>query len=336
MAKRKREEVDDDSEDERPTGQAQILPVATKLPESGEITNGMEYLLTVRRDAFRLPNITSVPNPYAQPEPVPPPRARTSAHALLPSDEWRKQHVRRFNNFRKNLVQPAKAPTIGPQAEPPAATPGNRERVLWWKFLCGEPESVWNPPLSRAAKRRRFFRGEEVDEPEEANTEMVFNEDGELVSATPQNGAVSSDGNTTPREPTPYLLRSFNEDLSVQLLRHFAFWIRGHVKDPAMYDMTELHARWMFSLLARLGQHISADHMNSLRQVARACISLLEARMRTRLHGPEAVAERTVVGKASAFSERSCWVLLGTIIGVWGQLDLWDDVESMLRGLPAT
>ena len=48
MAKRKREEVDDDSEDERPTGQAQILPVATKLPESGEITNGMEYLLTVR------------------------------------------------------------------------------------------------------------------------------------------------------------------------------------------------------------------------------------------------------------------------------------------------
>ena len=31
MAKRKREEVDDDSEDERPTGQAQILPVATKL-----------------------------------------------------------------------------------------------------------------------------------------------------------------------------------------------------------------------------------------------------------------------------------------------------------------
>ena len=47
-------------------------------------------------------------------------------------------------------------------------------------------------------------------------------------------------------------------------------------------------------------------------------------------------AERTVVGKASAFSERSCWVLLGTIIGVWGQLDLWDDVDSMLRGLPAT
>ncbi|KAL1738311.1 hypothetical protein HDZ31DRAFT_51194, partial [Schizophyllum fasciatum] len=248
------------------------------------------------------------------------------------SDEWRKLHIRRFNNLRQNLSQPAQAPTIGPQAEPPAATPGNRERVLWWKFLCGEPESVWNPPLSRAAKRKRFFRGEDIDDPDEPSAEMVFNEDGELVSTSSQHDLVST-GPVSPREPTPYLLRSFSEDLSVQVLRHFAFWIRGHVKDPAMYDMREMHARWIFSLLARLGPQISADHMNSLRQLARACISLLEARMRSRM--PDAEQREATVDKPNVFSERSCWVLLGTIIGVWGQMDLWEDVEGMLRSLPA-
>lgn len=383
MAKRKREDDDDDSDDERPTGQAQILPVAKKLPANGEITDGLEYLFTVRRDALRLPHIASVPNPYAQPDRLFPPPPRTDVRSLMPSEEWRKMHVERPVPIQ-NVLQPAQAKNIGPRAEPPAATPGFRERVLWWKFLAGEPESVWNAPVSRAAKRKRFFRGEEYDEPEEETAEMVFNEDGELLPAAPKNAGVHAQGPVAPREPTPHLLKAFDEDMSVYLLRHFAFWIRGHVKEAAMYDMTELHARWMFALLARLGQHMSADHMNSLRQVARACIELLQRRMQTRISSsaesndardddiassaasspratpepgsraeghPIASGSGSRVDKAvivdsvqldktmptidgNAFSERSCWVLLGTIIGVWGQTDLWEDVENMLRGLP--
>ncbi|KIO30269.1 hypothetical protein M407DRAFT_20733, partial [Tulasnella calospora MUT 4182] len=69
----------DDDEDEAylndpPRVGSQVLPVAD-LPEdfAGEPQDGMQYLFTVRRDAAALPNVTKVPNPSGELQPIRPP-----------------------------------------------------------------------------------------------------------------------------------------------------------------------------------------------------------------------------------------------------------------------
>lgn len=109
------------SDDDEPSFGRQILPVAN-LPDTfdGIPSDGMEYLFTVRcvsssltlseiqlaavyrRDAFLLPHITRVENPYQTEEFVlPPPRSLEVTHPSIPSAEWRSLFEIRFRNLRK-------------------------------------------------------------------------------------------------------------------------------------------------------------------------------------------------------------------------------------------
>ena len=119
---------------------------------------------------------------------------------------------------------------------------------------------------------------------------------------------------------------------ALHLLKYFIHWIE--TEQPRL---TETHAKWMFSLLTRIGDFVSSDDMNLLRNFVRACIFLLGTLVRRRVTSGGAEEYETLCFTeegATSISEQSCWMIISIAVGVWGQRDLWDDVEATLRGIP--
>ena len=175
---------------------------------------------------------------------------------------------------------------------------------------------------------------------------------------------------------------------------YFAHWINVHLEqaDLGSSRITETHARWIFVLLSRVEDYISADDMSLLRNLARASLALLKVLLRkrnlenngeeicrkghspslpdaasasdhlpTRPHpqspstsskplSPTSPQSRPSIMSAAGqgfpsprrqagaerdadISERSCWIIITAIAGIWGQRDLWMDVDSVLAGL---
>ncbi|KAK0468132.1 uncharacterized protein EV420DRAFT_1626088 [Desarmillaria tabescens] len=360
--KRTRDEFDDDEE---PSFGRQILPVAN-LPAdfNGTPADGMEYLFTVRRDAKKLPMVTRVPNPYEIPETMVPPAPRresSSRHPLLPSAEWRAQFETRFKNFRKNVSQPT-ANVLLPQVPGNLLMPGKKERDFWWAFLSGKPESEWNPPKKpKQKKKHKGMRAFADDSDTEVTYEVVqetwqINGDGDVELASQVGSAgvqdpspsniglageakvsldeVSSLGEShppyEPRPLTPLLLQHIDQRMSLHLLMYFTHWMNLHLDDkrsPPFPRLVEVHAQWIFFLLTRVNDYISADDMSSLRSLARACLALLKVLLCEEKEAEPEGGGNTGIGK------NSCWVIISTVAGIWGQQDLWMDAEEMLNSI---
>ncbi|KAG6854901.1 hypothetical protein C0991_012091 [Blastosporella zonata] len=362
--KRKRDEYED-SDDEEPSFGRQTLPVAN-LPEdfTGEPMDGAQYLFTVRRDARYLPHVTRVANPYETELSLPPkPDNRIiPKHLSLPSEEWRAIFELRFKNFRKNVNQPTISVRFVPLDGNRRLLPDKKERDHWWGFLAGKPESDWNPPNQSATVRRLSGliqhrdaldtscvnkRQESWQTNEEGEVELVLRLDPSDSLPTPLGSPAPPEfgepGSSTvtlhaqntiiykPREPLPSLLRYIDERTALHLLMYFTHWINVHIQRPDDSSRPiETHARWMFALLSKVDEHISADDMNLLRTLARACIVLLKELVQTQ--PPE--ESPSLDSKNSGYmSTRSCWIILSIIADVWGQRDLWMDAEDMLKSV---
>ena len=249
-------------------------------------------------------------------------------------------------------------PTINVQAPLPLNTvPGMRNRSGWWAFIAGAPELEWNPPKKPKANKDKKFgkgmRGFGDEEDREGEFEGVEAE-GSLPTphGTPSPSDKSlEDEPRTQREPTPTMLSLIDEVLfplpglcgvglkfavqrtALHLLKYFIHWIESNIEQP---KLTETHARWMFSILTRIGDFVSSDDMNLLRNFVRGCISLLGALTQKRVSsGGQEEYEKVCLdgGSTGSISEQSCWVIISIVIEVWGQRDLWDDAETMLRGI---
>ncbi|KAF9453048.1 hypothetical protein P691DRAFT_793511 [Macrolepiota fuliginosa MF-IS2] len=138
----------------------------------------------------------------------------------------------------------------------------------------------------------------------------------------------------TAREPSPQLLKLIDERMALHLIMYFTHWINLHLREPdsPTYRPTNTHARWIFSLLLRIDDYISADDVNLLRNLARACLAFLKitfvGRMKGTPSGPSAGAPSVQVMDAKA-----CWIIVSAIVGIWGQRDLWMDAEDLLAGI---
>lgn len=116
---------------------------------------------------------------------------------------------------------------------------------------------------------------------------------------------------------------------------YFTYWVNLHLERgsaPSPYPISETHSRWIFVLLSRVEDYVSADEMSLLRNLARACIALIEEN-RTR-ENPSVV--RPGEDGPHPIGEPTCWMVVTAVVGVWGQKDLWMDAEAMLRRLPSS
>ncbi|KAJ3788701.1 hypothetical protein GGU10DRAFT_426068, partial [Lentinula aff. detonsa] len=297
--KRKRNQVDDSDDEELSFGR-QILPVAN-LPDTfdGIPSDGMEYLFTVRRDARLLPHVARVPNPYQAKNPIIPPRSLETTHPSLPSPEWRSLFEIRFRNLRKNIAQP----TDSTASSSKLRIPDLKNRSAWWDFLAGKPESVWNPPKKpKALKQKKFGRGM-----------RAFNDDVGLI----YNVASTHEGDIVSQPAEGLLPR-----MALHLLMYFTYWINQHLtkdRQPPFPRLTRAHLQWVFTLLTRVDDYISADDMNLLRNLTRTCIALLKVII--------------YAGEDNADDQAACWMIISVVIGIWGQRDLWMDAEEMLKSI---
>jgi len=237
--------------------------------------------------------------------------------------------------------------------------PEKKDRDMWWAFLSGKPGSEWNPPKkarSKAMKQpaARGMRAWDVTHREDSvqlNT-PALNGEGEVeevLEIDPAETLPSPVGTPIPleyieemsqpslavppclpeqllepREPTTELLRKIDEGVALHLLMYFTYWINVYLESPEesnRYLPTESHARWMFCLLSRVDDYISADDMNLLRNLARACLSLIKQIKRN----------ATQSSPSRKICEPSCWIVVTLVADIWKQRDLWMDAEGVLR-----
>ncbi|KAI0751527.1 hypothetical protein C8Q80DRAFT_1157788 [Daedaleopsis nitida] len=305
--------------------------------------------------------------PYPPPAQAPGLEADPRCKNILPSEEWRETFLRRFKNFRKNSVQPTIHVHIPDTST--KLVPDKKERDLWWAFLAGRPESEWNPPkkpkqpkLSRWQQRTvHNVRGgmpEDVSLPYDVGeSSYVVPEStsspapsGEVLPSDLNNSATSSSQHPAahqssdlsqesrdallsclPREPTPTLFQQMDHKYAMHLLMYFGHWINVRLEEGSLphTDLKQSHARWIFTLLSRVDDWLSGDETSLLRTLARGCMGLIVEQRRRRLAGREVAGGETVEGSTD-IDERSCWMIITAIAGLWGQSDLWMDAESML------
>ncbi|KAH9894433.1 hypothetical protein C8Q73DRAFT_745923 [Cubamyces lactineus] len=155
-----------------------------------------------------------------------------------------------------------------------------------------------------------------------ADVSMTSESDAVIVQSTPVV--------CVPREPTPTLMQYIDHRYAIHLLMYFTHWINLRLDSPTLSvtDITQSHARWMFTLLSRVDDWISSDETSLLRNLARACISLMAARRRRRAAENEDPEEGEDV---KVMDDTSCWMIIGAITGMWGQTDLWTDAEVSLN-----
>ena len=74
--------------------------------------------------------------------------------------------------------------------------------------------------------------------------------------------------------------------MAIHLIMYFTYWINQYLETAERpntaagnpYTPLESHARWIFSLLARVDSYCSADDMNGLRSLVRACLAFIRSR----------------------------------------------------------
>jgi len=293
----------------------------------------MEWSTFSRRENRSLPGVTRVANPYEvvdySEQPI---EEFTPSHPALPSPEWRAVYKKRFCNFRKNFNQPTIHVQYMPEGGGRKTMPDKQDRDLWWIFLSGRPEAEWNPPKKpRAQKKKQKSRitdgfvehDETVLMYEESQSDIIVQE-APLVDI--EREQVVPPSMFKGREPNPSLLKCIDERVALHLLMYFEHWFSLYLNETqrGIHYPTECHAKWIFSLLARIGDHISSDDIAMLRGLARACISILKQLL-------ERLQPETLVTQEDFICERSCWIIISTVIDIWEQRDLWMDAENMLR-----
>ncbi|KAL4076139.1 hypothetical protein V8B97DRAFT_66703 [Scleroderma yunnanense] len=349
--KRKRAELEDFDSDEPAPGK-QILPVAN-LPKdfNGDPADGMQYLFLVRRDARRLPHITRAHNPYEDTavhvtQDVPP----KSVCDKLPCEKWRIAFQRHFRNLQTNLRQPTIYVRVDQANLPRTLIPEKKDRDAWWMFLTGYPESAWSP-AARAVSRKQSKQSQRVcafselprgnGQASQSFVQTTVEDDISVISSASRLTADYSEGHSAicplpqaaqalsggtgiaSQEVTPNRLQGVDHRTSIHLLMYFAHWINIHLQNynDLSTTITNNHARWMFSLLTKVEDIVSADDMSHLRNLARACLGIVKKRREENSECMET---------ADAISDASCWMVFTAVASVWGQKDLWMDAEAAM------
>ncbi|KAF9006554.1 hypothetical protein BDQ17DRAFT_1351946 [Cyathus striatus] len=323
----------------------------------------MQYLFLVRRDARYLPHVTRVANPYETPESEQSfiPSDSVGTHPELPSDEWRGIFERRFRNFRKNLDQPTIHVNVHMQRR---LMPDKKERDLWWAFLSGKPESDWNPPSKPKKQSQAAASGNHIShqgmrpasefmvattDEGEVEQELKIDPGESLPTPSGTPGPETSQSTSfvvlssnpeplVPREPSTVLLRQIDERMALHLLMYFTHWMNLHLQnpDPLNYLLTEVHARWIFALLSRIDDHISADDMNLLRNLTRACLAWLKSSIQERTMAVQGGPLGSAPSIKRGMGGHACWLIISIIVSIWKQRDLWMDAEQILRSVGPT
>jgi len=164
-----------------------------------------------------------------------------------------------------------------------------------------------------------------------------------------------------PRELSPTKLFQLDHRFSLRLIVYFTHWFNLYlrsldadgnnvIKTTSTYTPTDIHMRWIFSLLTRVDLFCTADEVACLRSLARACLALISIVRRrevgsaqslhhdvgrtTETSGAETHVTNLDSGDHKTLSESHMWLVFCAVTSTWRQRDLWDDADEALRQYP--
>ncbi|WFD04753.1 hypothetical protein MVES1_000077 [Malassezia vespertilionis] len=123
------------------------------------------------------------------------------------------------------------------------------------------------------------------------------------------------------REPTVDAVASFEIDDILRLLQLLRKWMQ-QPHFTINTGLHHIHMRWIFALLARLDRRLSGEEIAGLRALARVCMTAITKQRSEHAHqmlDTQDVTTDLQVGP---------WLLLTVIVGAWGQLDLWEEIQG--------
>ena len=116
----------------------------------------------------------------------------------------------------------------------------------------------------------------------------------------------------------------------LHILRSFTYWLRHHKLLPeephaGIYPAEPSHARWIFGLLSVVENQLTGDDVHILRELARACLGLIQDRLAEPNPSSVEVQQRELA---------QWWIPVAAVVNIWGQRDIWMDAEEMVRKVP--
>lgn len=108
---------------------------------------------------------------------------------------------------------------------------------------------------------------------------------------------------------------------------YFDYWMKQHLDQPHSDSrITDTHGRWIFALLARVEENISADDTSLLRTLTRTCLKLIKKKLEDESSGS---SSQLSTGSDPPISEAACWMVVAAVSGFWRQTDLWTEAGHM-------
>ncbi|KAG8845703.1 hypothetical protein FRB96_002297 [Tulasnella sp. 330] len=138
-----------------------------------------------------------------------------------------------------------------------------------------------------------------------------------------------------PTLPSTEIITQLENKAAFYLLMFFTFWIntrldRLRTDNDHSYNPLALcdnDAKWIFCLLARLDEALAGEQISTLRELARACLSLL-------LESLKGANAETIQKSVERQTGRdSCWMVIAAVAKGWGQRDLWEDAVQAVNAL---
>jgi len=87
-------------------------------------------------------------------------------------------------------------------------------------------------------------------------------------------------------------------------------------------------AKWIFCLLARIDEGIAGEQISTLRELARACISILLESLKGMRKPESSSSYERQTGRDA------CWMIIAAVAKGWGQKDIWEEAVQAIVECP--
>lgn len=298
-----------------------ILPVGT-IPDDGVPRTGEEYLAMVQQEASLQPRILSqsgMTQPYA---PATSPQVRALPPASMPTSAWCTVFLERFRrlHYVSCLRSHQSLRTPIPDRHVRLSIPHVQDERAWYQWVHGRE------PPSEQERQLMVKRAEALDAAGPGMRDTEDDSESEVSGMLEVSGDFLEQFGYAFREPTFRFLQRLDTEDVISLMVMIRRWMQHPQFTHQAVTRAAIHpthARWLFAILAQLDRQLSSDNIASLRTLARVCMKCI-ARVRSQVD--YLCDEKSDTLEA----EMGAWMIITAVAGVWGQRDLWDEVQAQV------
>lgn len=274
----------------------------------------------VQQEACLQPRIlsqTGLTEPYAPASSVQP---RLLPTATMPTSAWCTVFLERFHrlHYVRNLRSHQSLRTPIPDRHVRLSIPRVQDENAWYQWLHGRETP------SEQERQQMLERLETLEAAGPDARATGDDSESEVNGLLDLRSDILEQCGYVFREPSFRSLRSLDTEDAIALMAMIRRWMQHPQfthQAASRAAIHPVHARWLFAILAQLDRQLSSDDIASLRTLARVCMRCI-ARVRSQVD--YLCDEKSDTLEA----EMGAWMIITAVAGVWGQRDLWNEVQG--------